>query len=310
MKRYYGHGKLLLSGEYVVLDGADSLALPTKKGQSLECTRLQENELIWRSFDENYKSWLEVVFTLPELRLVSSTYNTDEETEENDYAERLQDIFFKIKDLNPLLFSGEGGFLMETYLEFDREWGLGSSSTLIHCLSSWAQIDPYDLLQNTFGGSGYDLACAAADSAIIYKKTSSRPTVEAVDFNPPFKDNLFFVYLNQKMNSREGIKHYREQNKENISKRKNRVSQISRQLILCQKIQEFEQLISEHEEILSELLNLKTAKETYFADYPKMVKSLGAWGGDFVMVSGNLNDMEYFKSKGYEVILPYEEMIL
>ena len=68
--------------------------------------------------------------------------------------------------------------------------------------------------------------------------------------------------------------------------------------------------MSEHEEILSELLNLKTAKETYFSDYPKMVKSLGAWGGDFVMVSGNLNDMEYFKSKGYEVILPYEEMIL
>jgi mevalonate kinase len=199
---------------------------------------------------------------------------------------------------------------METYLEFDREWGLGSSSTLIHCLSSWAQIDPYDLLKNTFGGSGYDLACAAADSAIIYKKTNSRPTVEAVDFNPPFKDNLFFVYLNQKMNSREGIKHYREQNKENISKWKNRLSQISRQLILCQKIEEFEALMSEHEEILSELLNLKTAKETYFADYPKMVKSLGAWGGDFVMVSGNLNDMEYFKSKGYEVILPYEEMIL
>ncbi len=310
MKRYYGHGKLLLSGEYLVLDGADSLALPTKKGQSLECTRLQENELIWRSFDESYNSWLEVVFTLPELRLVSATYNTEEETEDNDYAERLQGILLKIKDLNSELFTDAGGFLMETYLEFDREWGLGSSSTLIHCLSSWAQVDPYELLASTFGGSGYDLACAAADSAILYKKTNSRPITEGVDFDPPFKNSLFFVYLNQKMNSREGIKHYREQNKENILKWKNRVSQISRELILCQEIEEFEDLMSEHEVILSELLNLRTAKEIYFADYPKMIKSLGAWGGDFVMVSGHLTDMEYFKRKGYEVIIPYEEMIL
>ncbi len=310
MKRYYGHGKLLLSGEYLVLDGAVSLALPTKKGQSLECTRLQEKEIIWRSFDENYQSWLEVVFTLPELRLVSATYNTDRENEDNDYAERLQDILLKIKDLNPSLFSNEGGFLMETYLEFHREWGLGSSSTLIYCLSSWAQIDPYELLAITFGGSGYDLACASADSAILYTKNSARPKVELVDFNPSFKDHLFFVYLNQKMNSREGIKHYRKQNKENISQCKNRVSQISRELILCERLEEFERLLSEHEAILSDLLNLKTAKELYFSDYPNMVKSLGAWGGDFVMVSGDLKDMEYFKNKGYEVVIPYQEMIL
>jgi mevalonate kinase len=310
MKRYYGHGKLLLSGEYLVLDGAESLALPTKKGQSLECTRLQEKELIWRSFDENYKSWLEVVFTLPELRLVSATYSTDRETEDNDYAERLQGILLKIKDLNSGLFTNEGGFLIETYLEFNREWGLGSSSTLIHCLSKWAEVDPYELLSKTFGGSGYDLACAGADRAIIYTKDLSMASVEVVDFDPSFKDNLFFVYLNQKMNSREGIKHYREQSKQNIVKLRDRVSQISRELVLCSKLKEFENLMSEHESILSELLNLKTAKELHFSDYPKMIKSLGAWGGDFVMVSGDLTDMQYFKNKGYEIIIPYQEMIL
>ncbi|MEQ3661167.1 MAG: GHMP kinase, partial [Flavobacterium sp.] len=32
---YYSNGKLLLTGEYVVLDGAKALAVPTKFGQSL-----------------------------------------------------------------------------------------------------------------------------------------------------------------------------------------------------------------------------------------------------------------------------------
>jgi len=37
---FYGNGKLLLSAEYFVLDGAVALALPTKLGQSLH---VQEN---------------------------------------------------------------------------------------------------------------------------------------------------------------------------------------------------------------------------------------------------------------------------
>ena len=32
---FYSNGKLLITGEYVVLDGAKALALPTKFGQSL-----------------------------------------------------------------------------------------------------------------------------------------------------------------------------------------------------------------------------------------------------------------------------------
>ena len=32
---YYSNGKLLITGEYLVLDGAEALALPTKFGQNL-----------------------------------------------------------------------------------------------------------------------------------------------------------------------------------------------------------------------------------------------------------------------------------
>jgi hypothetical protein len=34
-KKFYSNGKLLITGEYLVLDGAKAFALPTKKGQNL-----------------------------------------------------------------------------------------------------------------------------------------------------------------------------------------------------------------------------------------------------------------------------------
>ena len=39
-KYFYSPGKLLLTGEYVVLDGAKSLAIPTIFGQSLNITSI------------------------------------------------------------------------------------------------------------------------------------------------------------------------------------------------------------------------------------------------------------------------------
>ena len=47
-----------------------------------------------------------------------------------------------------------------------------------------------------------------------------------------------------------------------------------------------------------------------FPDFDGVIKSLGAWGGDFVMVISNENPTDYFMEKGYETVIPYEEMIL
>ena len=47
MLRFYSHGKLLLTAEYVVLDGAKALALPTKYGQSLTVKTIEPLKLIW-----------------------------------------------------------------------------------------------------------------------------------------------------------------------------------------------------------------------------------------------------------------------
>ena len=50
MQRFYSNGKLLLSGEYLILDGATGLALPTKTGQEmLVSTFNSEGILFWES---------------------------------------------------------------------------------------------------------------------------------------------------------------------------------------------------------------------------------------------------------------------
>ena len=58
MQTFYSNGKLLITGEYVVLDGALSLALPTKYGQSLIVESINDQKLVWKSFDEKEDVWL------------------------------------------------------------------------------------------------------------------------------------------------------------------------------------------------------------------------------------------------------------
>jgi mevalonate kinase len=76
---YFSNGKLLITGEYFVLDGAKSLAVPTKYGQDLSFESIQEPQLIWQSFDENGECWLEAIFDLPKLRLANATFDANED---------------------------------------------------------------------------------------------------------------------------------------------------------------------------------------------------------------------------------------
>ena len=42
------------------------------------------------------------------------------------------------------------GAVIETQLDFLRNWGLGSSSTLINNIAQWANVNPFDLQQKSF----------------------------------------------------------------------------------------------------------------------------------------------------------------
>ena len=72
-KEFYSNGKLLLSGEYAVLDGARALAIPTKYGQSMRVIANTLSELVWRSFDEKNKIWFEGQYALKPLRGIASS---------------------------------------------------------------------------------------------------------------------------------------------------------------------------------------------------------------------------------------------
>jgi len=252
-KTFYSNGKLLITGEYLVLDGALALALPTQFGQYMVVEPIKEPKLIWKSRDSDNTIWFEEEF---DLKQIASGYSNLR----NDISLRLIQILNEAKQLNPYFLSDNHGFNIETRLSFPREWGLGSSSTLINNIATWAEVDAYQLLNLTFGGSGYDIACAQKNTAITYRlsipfddsKDKQRTIVE-VDFNPDFKDCLYFVYLNKKQNSREGIANY----KKKISMPFAEISEISSitsELINCKLSSEFDVLIDRHEAIISNVI--------------------------------------------------------
>ncbi|MFZ3272632.1 MAG: GYDIA family GHMP kinase [Lutibacter sp.] len=306
---YCSNGKLLLTGEYFVLDGAKSLAVPTKYGQDLRVESILEPQLIWQSFSENGECWLEAIFDLPKLRLANATFDANEDGGKDMIAENLNKILRETRKLNPAFLNSEKGFLVKTKLNFPRNWGLGSSSTLINNIANWAKVNPYKLLENTFGGSGYDIACAQHNSPILFTKNPSEIIVEEVNFNPTFRNQLYFVHLNKKQSSREGIERYKKL-KGNLTSEIKQVSELSGAFLSCKKLTDFEKLMKEHEQIVSKTIQLKPIQSELFSDYFGQTKSLGAWGGDFILATGNEDSPNYFNKKGFSTVIPYQKMVL
>ena len=297
--KFYSNGKLLISGEYLALDGAESLALPTTFGQELNITETDSGYINWISFDENTEVWFQDNFSLKDFSA---------KTENNEISERLTQIFKAIKSLNPDFLNASSGIDFITNQDFNRDWGLGTSSTLINNMANWANVDAYQLLELTFGGSGYDIACAQNDSAIRYQLVDKKAIVEPVNFNPSFMEHLYFVYRNQKQNSRDGISNYRQFNGD-LESAISEINAITSALIECKTLSEFNRLISEHENIISKIINQQPVKQSLFSDFNGSIKSLGAWGGDFMMVTSEDSPKDYFNNKGYPTIIPYKEMI-
>lgn len=305
MQKFHSHGKLLISGEYVVLDGAPALALPTKFGQTLEVTKIQEPILKWKSIDHEGKIWFEEEFQIADLK----TGEIPEKHRENEVSKMLFLTLLSVRLLKPTAFDDGWGFEITTKVDFPLSWGLGTSSTLIANLAKWLKIDPYKLLERTFGGSGYDIGVAMAGAPITFEKTGAENSILRTSFDPPFKDRLFFIHLNQKQNSRESIKHYRELDSKRLQPTIEKISALTHRMITSTELLDFELLIEVHENILSQLLGLKKVKSRLFPDYPGAVKSLGGWGGDFILATGTSKDMQYFKQKGFTTILSYDQMI-
>jgi mevalonate kinase len=302
MQQYYSNGKLLITGEYLILDGAKGLALPTKFGQDLSVKKINYPELAWESIDKNNTTWFSIKFQLPDLTIENLN-------EESQISLTLQKILREAQKLNPKFLNKNTGYQVKTKLTFQRNWGLGSSSTLINNVAQWADVNAFDLLKNSFDGSGYDIACAQNKSPILYQLQDNKPVIETIKFNPKYKDQLYFVYLNKKQNSNEGIKKYKEYIG-NISAIAEEISQITNEILHCKALLDFENILMEHEKIISAVVQQKPIQEVLFSDYFGQIKSLGAWGGDFILATGNDETPKYFKNKGFRTIITYQNMIL
>ena len=200
------------------------------------------------------------------------------------------------------------GLFFVSSLEFNRSWGLGSSSTLVSLLAQWSEVNPYVLLQKVFGGSGYDIACATADGALLYERTNAiHPTITAVDFNPCFKDQLFFVHLNQKQDSQQAVVAF--DNGVLTPQKMKIINGLTQSFLSNLILMDFQELMTQHEAIIASLINATPIQKLLFNDYPGTIKSLGAWGGDFILACGAANTPDYFAHKGYKTCLTYQSLV-
>lgn len=301
-KTFYSNGKLLITGEYLVLDGAKSLALPTKFGQYLKVNSGDLGQIHWTSFDFDNSIWFEETISFDEIINFKVSDNLTQ-------RETLIKILHEAHLLNADFLKSSLGYSISTVLTFPKLWGLGTSSTLINNIAQWLQIDAFTLLKNSFGGSGYDIACSLNNTPILYQLENGLPIVENVNFNPEFRDSIYFVYLNKKQSSKTAIENYYK-NKKNLDDKFPKLNKITSAVLNSNSLKEFCDLLDKHEKVMSEILELPTVKKNSFPDFDGSIKSLGAWGGDFVMAVSKDNPTAYFENKGYKTIVNYKDMIL
>ncbi len=293
------NGKLLLAGEYFVLDGGWSLAIPTRYGQSFDLSddpRLAAG-IHWRSVDSNGDLWFEARLD-GQCRIVTAT--------DADTAKKLEILLRGAQELGGRL--PRQGISVTTRLDFPRIWGLGSSSTLVAGVARLFGVDALRLSDVSFGGSGYDVACAERRSPILYRRGPAGTEIRSIAFEPPDRRQLAFVFTGQKQDSRQAIAHYRRQPGRTVV-----IPQINAwvtHLARTKDTAEFENLLGALELLTARTLGLDPVARR-FPDFKGTLKSLGAWGGDFILAvsaEGWEYIRRYFAHKQLDTVLTYDEM--
>lgn len=293
-----------MTGEYAVLHGARALALPSKLGQKMTVKNARGSDLIWEALDPDGEVWFDAQLSLYDFSAIK--------TSDEEIASTLRKILRAAVQENSEFLSTWSGFKVETQLEFPKDWGLGSSSSLLSNVAQWADINAFHLYFHLFNGSGYDIACAQADEAILYELGEENLHFNEIDFSPSFTKHIYFIWQGKKQNSETSLKiHSRKfKNKPDLIAK---ISKISEDISQAKSLTKFHDLIEEHDELISETLDQERIQKSKYPDFDGKVKSLGAWGGDFLMASSDKGGdyiKKYFSAKGHGIILPWSEIIL
>jgi len=306
MQKFYGNGKILLSGEYAIMFGAKGLCLPLKMGQTMEVTEINEgaNEIQWQANDENGE-WFSAKFRTNSLEFT--------ETTDKQKASWLAGVLKQAKQMNPARFKNSASYQITSYLDFPHQYGLGSSSTLISNIARWTEVDAMELHGKISKGSGYDIVAAQVDLAFLYHLYEEKyPVVKVLNYNPSFKDNMFFVYSGKKVDTEKAIgirKAIKSKIDQNVI---DNINQITEAIVTCERLNELIDLLENHENLISKLINQPPLIEKH-SGFIGAIKSLGAWGGDFCLAvtpedEDYVND--YFKEHNISVIYPYNKFVL
>jgi mevalonate kinase len=306
IKRYYANGKLLISGEYLVLAGAEALAVPLKKGQWLEVGITGEEErpcLKWQAWVLD-KEWFSATVLLPHLEI--------EESSDPLIAGRLVKILSEITDMNRELLVPGKSYSFSTMSAFDHNWGMGSSSALIANLARWAMIEPFDLFHRLNKGSGYDIAAALAEGPILFSTNQHQAKIVPVRFLPSFNQHIWFVYRGHKQDTERSLSEFRalpQPTRQQIEM----MNYFTGELLHTRHLKQFMHIMAEHESFISNILDRKTVKEEYFSDFNGEIKSLGAWGGDMMMAVSEMpadSIRTYFQAKNIQTVFDFHSLIL
>ena len=302
--KFYSNGKLLITGEYFVLDGAKALALPLKLGQSLQISEAEgsNSTIKWKTTVKGER-WFLAEFRIDDFSIVDTN---------NIKSANYIKILLNYINQNSLFFRNlSRQLILEANVDFPMDWGLGSSSTLISNLANMAGIDPYKMLFALSKGSGYDIACATAKGPILYSNMD-KPTLDYAYFKPTFSKNLYFVYLGRKQDTAKSIDMLSSKVFDRRAEAE-RISELTNLVVNSKSLDEFNGYLNEHEEVVSRAIGLATVKSELFSDFKGTVKSLGAWGGDFVLAThpGAADEVvNYFRLRGFNVILNYNDIVL
>jgi mevalonate kinase len=300
--KFESRAKLLLSGEYLVLKGALALALPLRFGQKLTVTQHPGRPILkWKSQINNnlwlYASILYENFTVAE-------------TNHPELAETLCRILSAARELHPEFMATAHEYLVTSEMDFDPDWGIGSSSSLIANIAAWAKCDPYSLNNMIFNGSGYDIACAGSVSPIVFKLANHQASYRDAGFHPSFYRQLWFIYLNRKQNSRESVgKTVLSHISSNTT---DTISALTLAMAKADDLRVFQAIMDQHEEIVGKTIHQIPVREQFFDDFRGTIKSLGAWGGDFILAASSGSEeyvRNYFIRKGFSTIFSYDDIV-
>jgi mevalonate kinase len=301
--KFYSRGKFLITGEYLVMKGASALAAPLKMGQTLAIDSIEENGIIHWTSKEHGKNWFDCTIDFSLFEVLTSS--------DNRTAQFLVRLLKSASELNSGFPEGKKGYRVTTDLEFNLNWGFGSSSSLISNVAYWAKVDPFDLHRKVSEGSGYDVVCARSNQPLIFSLKNKRYEVEHVRFAPGFSDQVYFIYLGSKQDSSESVRSFLE--KETTDQGLiNDISALSYSMARTENIDTFNDCIREHDIIMSKLLMQPRLKESRFSELEGEIKPLGAWGGDFAMLTwkeSRTGLINYLKQKDISVIFSFNEIL-